>query len=188
MERVLDTPLNADGLNLRGIESRNRLDELEFHYSLGLLTPDSLAEAVRGEAFYERSLEGLGFGHLRGLMRGFIDLAFQSDDRDYIADYKSNHLGNRVEDYAADALGRAMHAHRYPLQALVYTVALHRYLRARLPGYDYERHFGGVFYLFLRGMRPETGPASGAFFTKPRRDLVQRLDETSKGSPHAAPG
>ncbi|SHF28763.1 DNA helicase/exodeoxyribonuclease V, beta subunit [Desulfacinum infernum DSM 9756] len=181
MERVLDTPLNADGLKLRGIESRNRLDELEFHYSLGLLTPDSLAEAVRGEPFYERSLEGLGFGYLRGLMRGFIDLAFRSDGRYYIADYKSNHLGNRVEDYAADSLERAMHAHRYPLQVLVYTVALHRYLRARLPGYDYDSHFGGVFYLFLRGMRPETGPGAGVFFTKPRRDLVERLDRTLQG-------
>jgi exodeoxyribonuclease V beta subunit len=114
-------------------------------------------------------------------MRGFMDLVFRTGGRYYIADYKSNHLGNRVEDYGADALERAMQAHRYPLQVLVYTVALHRYLRLRLPGYDYDRHLGGVFYLFLRGMRRETGPRTGVFFTRPPRALVERLDRTLQG-------
>lgn len=181
MEEVLDTPLNEDGLKLCGIAAGDRLDELEFHYALGLLTPDSLREALRGEPFYERSLEGLTLGRLRGLMRGFMDLVFRAGGRYYIADYKSNHLGNRVEDYGADALERAMQAHRYPLQVLVYTVALHRYLRVRLSGYDYDRHLGGVFYLFLRGMRRETGPRTGVFFTRPPRALVERLDRTLQG-------
>jgi exodeoxyribonuclease V beta subunit len=65
---------------------------------------------------------------------------------------------------------------RYDLQYLLYTLALHRYLRRRLPAYEYEHHFGGVYYLFLRGMRPETGPRCGVYFDRPALDLVEELD------------
>ncbi len=176
LEKVLRTPLKEEGLTLRQIEARNRLNELEFHYALGLLTPDSLRKIVEGEPFYERSIEGLHIGHLRGLMRGFIDLVFRSGGLFYIADYKSNYLGSCIEDYETGALEKAMHSHRYPLQVLVYTIALHRYLKTRLADYDYDQHFGGAFYLFLRGMRPHTGPSTGVFFTKPPLRLVVELD------------
>jgi exodeoxyribonuclease V beta subunit len=64
----------------------------------------------------------------------------------------------------------------YYLQYSLYTLAVHRYLSRRLPDYDYERHFGGVFYLFLRGMDPLSGPEYGVFHDRPERSLVTALD------------
>ncbi|SMC21674.1 DNA helicase/exodeoxyribonuclease V, beta subunit [Desulfacinum hydrothermale DSM 13146] len=184
VNRVLETPFSENGengLKLRDIQGSDRLNELEFHYPVGSLTPELLRRAVQGDSFYERSLEGLGFGEIQGLMRGFIDLVFRAHGRYYIVDYKSNHLGNRVEDYGRDALERAMRQHRYPLQMLVYTLAVHRYLKTRISSYDYDRHFGGVYYLFLRGMRPEKGASTGVFHHRPSRKLVERLNEMLAG-------
>ena len=65
--------------------------------------------------------------------------------------------------------------HRYDLQYQLYTLALHRFLRNRLPGYDYEEHVGGVFYLFLRGMQTEE-PEHGVFYTRPDLHFIEQLD------------
>ena len=121
-------------------------------------------------------LGSLGDTALRGLMKGYIDLVFRHDGRFYIVDYKSNHLGDTADDYAGPALAAAMAEHRYHLQYLIYAVALHRWLRRRLAGYDYERHFGGVFYLFLRGLHPDRGPARGVYHDRPALALIQALD------------
>lgn len=184
VENVLDTPLPELSGTLRRIGLKDRLNELEFHFPIARLDPHGLAQAVRGHAFYEPSVDGLQFEALQGLMRGFIDLVFRFQGRYFIADYKSNHLGNRVEDYGPNRLEQAMHQHRYPLQMLLYSVALHRYLAFRLPDYDYHTHFGGVFYLFVRGMRPENPEHAGVFFHRPPEGLVRRLDalfHTSSG-------
>jgi len=102
---------------------------------------------------------------------------FEWQGRWYLLDYKSNHLGMSPADYGRPALERAMVEHRYDLQYQLYSLALHRLLALRLPGYDFDRHFGGVFYLFLRGM-----PQGGIFHARPSRELVQGLDELfSKG-------
>ena len=65
----------------------------------------------------------------------------------------------------------------YYLQYFIYAVALHRYLRLRLPNYDYEVQFGGVLYLFIRGREPGLGPEYGVFRARPSRDLIEALDE-----------
>jgi exodeoxyribonuclease V beta subunit len=92
-------------------------------------------------------------------MTGKIDLIFEHDGRYRVLDYKSNYLGDHVEDYLPDALGAAMDAHHYRFQALLYTVALDRMLRQRLDGYTRERHLGEAIYLFVRavGLAPEAG-------------------------------
>ena len=113
---------------------------------------------------------------LKGLMKGYIDLVFRHDDRYYIADYKSNYLGSNYDDYLPEHLSNSIRDHRYDLQYLIYTVALHRYLKTRQEGYDYDRHFGGVYYLFLRGMKQDTGTANGVYFSLPSRDLIESLD------------
>jgi exodeoxyribonuclease V beta subunit len=110
------------------------------------------------------------------MVNGIIDLVFRHGDRFFIADYKSNFLGGRFRDYAPERLRSAVYERRYDLQYLLYTLALHRYLGQRVPDYDYARHFGGVYYLFLRGMRPETGSACGVYFHRPGLALVDALD------------
>ncbi|WP_170161591.1 exodeoxyribonuclease V subunit beta [Desulfosoma caldarium] len=179
VENVLETSLHHDhgSLTLKDLEAGDAFPEWEFHFTLGPLDPLRLYNALKDTALYERSVNGLQFEMLQGLVRGFIDLVFRRHGRYFIADYKSNHLGNRVEDYARSRLESAMHEHRYPLQMLLYTVALHRYLSVRLPDYDYDTHFGGVFYLFLRGMRRDNQGSTGVFYHRPERGVVDRLED-----------
>ena len=174
LELVVNTPLDAQGLSLSRIAPMQRLSEMEFDFAAAGVDIAALNLALQ-ELWPEpqASLDAEGFS---GLVTGVIDLVFEHGGRYYIADYKSNFLGPNPEDYAQDRLAAAVLAHRYDLQYLLYTLALHRYLGARLPGYAYERHFGGACYLFLRGMRPETGHRLGVFWARPDLALVERLD------------
>jgi len=181
VRRTLDTALNADGLHLRAIGRPDRLDEMEFHFPLASLVPSRLAGVLADFAGYRSTGQGLHFDPVQGLMKGFIDLVFRHQGRYYIVDYKSNHLGDHLQDYGPRQIKGAMAAHRYDLQYLVYTVALHRYLAQRLPGYRYGEHFGGVYYLFLRGMHPDHGPSQGVFFHRPEPALVEALDRLFAG-------
>jgi exodeoxyribonuclease V beta subunit len=108
-------------------------------------------------------------------MKGFIDLVFRYGHAFYLVDWKSNYLGNKVEDYHRGALEQVMEGHYYILQYHLYAVALHQYLSTRLPGYRYERDFGGVYYLFLRGIDPEMGAEYGVFRAKPSESLIGEL-------------
>ena len=112
----------------------------------------------------------------RGLVTGVIDLVFEHQGKYYLADYKSNYLGASLEDYSSDNLLRAILDRRYDLQYLLYSIALHRYLSQRVADYTYERHFGGVYYLFIRAMRSEHGPAYGVYFDLPDFDDLGALD------------
>jgi len=123
----------------------------------------------------------LDFQQVSGMLKGFIDLVFVYEGRYYVLDYKSNHLGDSQAEYTAEAINHVMIEHRYELQYQLYTLALHRFLRSRIPDYNYEQHFGGVYYLFLRGMRVETGNEYGVFFTKPSLDFVMQLDDLFLG-------
>jgi len=108
------------------------------------------------------------------MVRGFVDMVFRHGNRYYLLDWKSNHLGNRVEDYGREQLTAAMTRNVYQLQYLLYTVALNRYLHHRDPAYRYEEHFGGVFYLFLRGIDANR-PEYGVFHDIPAVELVKDL-------------
>ena len=176
--RVLDTPLDHDGLLLRGLGPADRRNELEFHFALDGFDPAALGAVLAAHGVPTLGADGgrAGSAALSGLMKGFVDLVIRVDGRFYILDYKSNHLGDGLDDYGPAGLARAMLQHGYHLQYLIYTVALHRYLRRRLPGYDYDQAIGGVCYLFLRGMRPTAGPERGVFATRAPRALIEDLD------------
>jgi len=178
---VLATSLDASGrVRLGGVPRPHRLDELEFTYPLAGFDLPGLRAVLDPHGFadgpFAASLEGLTFRHVTGFMRGFIDLIFEADGRYWLVDYKSNWLGPTLDHYQADRLPPAMAREAYWLQYLIYIVVLHRLLRLRLPGYDYDTHVGGVFYLFLRGIHPERGATSGVFHDRPSRALVEALD------------
>ena len=117
------------------------------------------------------------------MLSGFIDLVFEYQGRYFIADFKSNHLGSRVKDYAPARLEHSIAEHRYDLQYVLYSVALQRFLRARLgAGYDPAAHFGGVYYLYLRGVRRASGADYGVFHTRPSRALIDALDALFAGN------
>jgi len=186
LARIFAAPLLSyrRDLSLSRIERRDRLNELEFYFPLKQVSPAILQRvfAAHGGPEVPGSIpeqsERLQFAPVRGYMKGFMDLVFRFDGRFYLVDWKSNLLGNRPEDYRVEALARVMAERFYVLQYHLYTVALDRYLRLRLPGYDYDQHFGGVFYIFLRGVDPDFGPDYGIFRDRPTRQLVEALRET----------
>ncbi len=175
LARVVATPLNDSGLSLARIDGQHRLSELAFDFSTQRLHPEALNDLLQAAA--GRSLPPLALESFRGLVNGVIDLVFAWRDRFYIADYKSNFLGDRFEDYGPEKLQETVFIRRYDLQYLLYSLALHRYLRQRWKDYVYERHFGGIYYLFLRAMRPETGPRFGVYFYRPDFSRIQALDQ-----------
>ncbi|HSR36955.1 MAG TPA: 3'-5' exonuclease, partial [Desulfurivibrionaceae bacterium] len=159
--QALAAPLTeASALALRDVAPERRLHELPFLFPVcpqggGAVRPATLARTLAVEAqgevaAYADRLAGLDFLPLSGYLKGFVDLVFEHQGRWYIVDYKSNHLGDRYHDYSQAAIGRAMAEHHYILQYHLYCLALDRYLRLRLAGYQYESHFGGVLYLFLK--------------------------------------
>lgn len=188
LDEMLHSKLDERGLTLSRIESSARLNELEFVFPVQELRPRDLAAAFQRDRApypkeYANRLERLSFQTLRGYLRGFVDLVFRHEGRYYVVDYKSNHLGSSYADYTEEKLVEAMVEHHYFLQYHLYSVALHRFLTMRLPDYDYDRDFGGVLYLFLRGMSPETSPRTGVFSDRPTRELVEALDRSlAKGA------
>lgn len=113
---------------------------------------------------------------IEGMLKGFIDLVFEHQGRYYVLDYKSNYLGEDASAYQTPAMEQAILTHRYDIQLVFYTLALHRLLQARLPDYDYARHIGGAVYLFLRGV---TAAGEGVYVTVPPQALIEKLDHAS---------
>jgi exodeoxyribonuclease V beta subunit len=179
LEKVLTCPLDPDipDFALSRIAPSRRLNELEFYFPLKRLIPEHLNRVFRPvmETGSRSSSPALIFDPVKGFMKGFIDLVFEYRGRYYLVDYKSNHLGNRPGDYARPALDREMDRHCYTLQYHLYTLALDQYLRIRQPGYRYTDHFGGVYYLFLRGMDKDSGMDTGIFRHTPAPDFIDVL-------------
>lgn len=115
---------------------------------------------------------------LNGMFKGFIDLTFEHEGRYFVADYKSNWLGVDDDAYTEQAMETSILDNRYDLQYVLYLLALHRQLKARLADYDYDRHMGGAVYLFVRGSR---AASQGAWFTRPPRELIEGLDLLFQG-------
>jgi len=176
IDRVLHTPLNAEGLMLSAIKSSERLIEMEFYLPINnLLTAADLDNLLRRYDSLSQQAAALDFRQVRGMLKGFIDLVFRWQGKYYLLDYKSNWLGDSHAAYTPEAMAQAMIGHRYDLQYQLYTLALHRYLQHRLPDYHYQQHFGGVFYLFLRGM-DGSSPDNGIFATRPDEAFVEEID------------
>ena len=174
---------------LGDIPNSDRLNEMEFFMpaqSIGTGAANSLSPEHVGRAFadhpspellpnYAARLASLPFLPLEGLLKGYIDLVFRRDGRWYVADYKTNHLGDHVDDYDLPRLQHAMSHGHYYLQSHLYSVAVHRYLQSRQPGYDYDTHFGGILYLFIKGMKPGAAPPRGVYFEKPPQARLEAL-------------
>lgn len=175
LRNTTQTALNASGLSLAQISPASRIVELAFHYPVARPVIEPVKAYVAASKADLYALDALSGLTEQGTMKGFVDLVFEWQGRFYIIDYKSNLLGQSSNFYAAAFLRKAMVSSAYPLQYLIYTVALHRYLQTRLPNYDYDQHMGGSYYLFLRGMRPEE-VGSGVFYDLPDRDLIECLD------------
>ena len=178
LTHMLETPLGHNTLfRLVDIPRQACLNELEFHFPVH--TGQALVDTLKAAGYLAPDAT-LALHQISGMLTGLIDLVVRVDGRYYLIDYKSNHLGDSAADYAPAALAHAIRQHQYDLQYLLYTVALHRYLGQRLPDYEYATHFGGVCYLFLRGMDKNIAN-SGVFLDQPDAKLINQLDRVLGG-------
>jgi exodeoxyribonuclease V beta subunit len=185
LDDVLATPLPFEGVRplvLATVSRQRRLTELEFHLPSNRLSSDDLNHLLEHHGY---PAPRLAFTALAGFLKGFIDLVFEHDGRFFVLDWKSNHLGVQPADYGHDAVAAEMARQGYHLQSLLYCVALDRHLRRRLPGYQYEQHFGGVVYLFVRGVRPawrtSDGRPAGAWLHRPGPEVIRALSALLDG-------
>ncbi|MDI6725450.1 MAG: exodeoxyribonuclease V subunit beta [Smithellaceae bacterium] len=181
LKRVTALPLDGKEMRLCAIGRSARIDEMSFYYPLDSLDKEALWKIFTthqaSHPLYLRMLEQLHLPGATGFMRGFIDLVFLYQGRYYLVDWKSNYLGGGIADYGKEKLSREMTESLYILQYLVYVLALHQYLGSRIPDYRYGEHFGGVYYLFLRGMERAHGPDYGVYYDLPPAELVERLKD-----------
>ena len=196
------------GFQFTDLDSRDRLAEMDFHFSLA--KPEVSAEQIAlVAADDDSSLFAEYFGQLAqkwhadggrsiaGLMTGSIDVLFRvrSGDRHkyFVVDYKSNRLhspSGKVPHaaYGVDSMKTAMEHHHYPLQALFYCVALHRFLSMRVTDYDVDRDLGGAGYLFVRGMVGGdtplvNGTRNGVMAWRPSTQVILRINSLLGGEP-----
>ena len=181
VHNVLGSPLSPTGFTLGALRKGSWSTELEFFFPLSFINSSQLAEILESHDLLSGGIdlallaESLHFKPVKGMLMGFMDMVFEQDGRYYLLDWKSNHLGNTLDDYGEDGMRMAMQKNLYPLQYLLYSVALNRYLSLRLKNYRYNSHFGGVIYVFLRGVSMEHGEERGFFRDVPSQGLIEAL-------------
>ena len=159
------------------------ITELEFFIPLRFVTSALFGEVLERHGIMPGGVdlgaysEILQFKPVKGMLMGFIDMVFEAGGQYYLLDWKSNHLGNSTKDYGHDAMKQAMDNNLYFLQYLLYTVALNRYLSLRVENYAYSTHFGGVMYVFMRGVSEAEGETTGFYRAHPSEALVQELSQ-----------
>ena len=154
--------------SLKDLNEQQCLKEMPFYLSMKTMDISLINSILKDCPAYQPLSEK----KLCGYLTGFIDLICEYKGKYYVMDYKSNSL----EDYGQDSLVQAMREHNYGLQYWIYTLVLHLYLQQRLPDYCYEKHVGGVKYLFVRGM-DETLVNSGIYQTRPEQLKIEQLAE-----------
>ncbi|MFW5960258.1 MAG: PD-(D/E)XK nuclease family protein, partial [Chitinivibrionales bacterium] len=187
-KRLIHHTMNAElpseqsnRFTLSSVKNSLKKPEMEFYFQINTLNSKELTEIIRETAGSDRYTTPRR-KHIRGFMRGFIDLVFQHNSKYYILDWKTNNLGPSLSVYAPENKGieRAMTENNYHMQYLIYSVALKRYMELRGTPFSKES-FGGVYYLFLRGVREDSGYGvfyrSGSSLVGP----VSELDLVFKG-------
>lgn len=171
--KVIMCNLDGNGLSLALIEDQDRVNEMEFLLRHDRISSLNINNLLNKYEKYSRHERPLSFSNTNGIVKGFVDLTFRNNNKYYIVDYKTNHLGSDFSAYNKDELQLEIRKHDYDLQYLIYTAALHRYLQTIDPNYSYENNFGGVYYLFVRGIGSTND--GGVFFDKPPQDLINSL-------------
>ncbi|WP_432220911.1 3'-5' exonuclease [Flavobacterium sp. TMP13] len=171
MQVNLGSDTDGNLFSLQSISKDKRVNELEFNFSLpNDFNMASLEYLLQDE---ERQIETKRNGEVQGMMLGFIDLFFEHKGKYYILDWKSNFLGDTLAHYDEVNVLKAMNESNYHLQYLIYAVAVNKFLTSKIPNFDFESQFGGVIYLFLRGVRENQ--SSGVYFQKVTLDEVERM-------------
>ncbi len=183
LENLSAVNLSRDtaAFSLSAVDNARRINEMAFYFPLQNLSCtilkqifDDFSDQGVLKGFPEK-MERLTFSPVKGLMKGYLDVLFQHEGRFFVVDWKSNFLGATLENYQRDLLTAEMQKSFYVLQYHLYVLATHLHLKMKLPGYAYERDFGGAFYIFLRGIDVTKGPGYGIFEDRPDIRLVDAL-------------
>lgn len=172
IKNILNANISIDNqiIKLNSIGRNKRLSELEFDFPIHHFQPQLLEQFSQENRSI--ALKILSENDISGMMNGKIDLLFEYDEKIYILDWKTNYLGFEMSDYDKDGVLSAMNENNYHLQYLIYSVALKKYIQSR--GLSFEQSFGGVIYLFLRGVRSDT--RSGIFTSKPNLEEINLME------------
>ncbi|MFN1833923.1 exodeoxyribonuclease V subunit beta [Balneola sp. MJW-20] len=165
----LNTDLGIKSIKLTDLEPNDTLKEMEFHFPIRSSDVSKIYKLLQYNHIDE-SIDAL-----MGYLKGFVDLIFRWEGKYYIADYKSNYLGDTIDDYYPSALKNSIRSSKYDIQYHIYTVALDKFLSTRVKEYNYEKHFGGVFYLYLRGMKMDH--RTGIYFDRPDAKDIESLSK-----------
>ena len=168
----------APQLILAELPPRQVQVELEFWIESHAVDARQLDRLVTGHTLACAPRPQVETSELNGLFKGFIDLVVEHEERYYVVDWKSNWLGDSDAAYHRETMLETVLNKRYDLQYVLYLLALHRQLSARLPAYDYDQHIGGAVYVFLRGNHSQS---QGLFTDKPPRELIEQLDVLFSG-------
>ena len=174
LKSIVNTPLNKQGLSLNELSKGQRLVEMEFYLPMEKISAWQINQIL--SEHLGTKVDDFNFNPVKGILKGYVDLIFVWNEQYFVLDYKSNHLGMSYQDYMGEQLEQAMTSHHYHLQYLLYSLALHSFLKLRLKNYDFEQHFGGNYYLFLRGMSQDNKHYEGVYFSRPTQALVNKLD------------
>ncbi|WMY97132.1 MAG: exodeoxyribonuclease V subunit beta [Arsenophonus sp.] len=175
---IFNAPLLENDFRLSNIISKYRLNEMKFCFSIKkILCPSLLDNLAHRYDFLSKNSPPLNFEQVQGFLQGYIDLIVFWKKKYYLIDYKSNWLGEGSFSYNQQAIKHAMIYNRYDLQYQLYTLAIHRYLRTRLPNYNYQKHFGGVIYIFLRGIDNKNSHGYGIYYNLPVYAFINSLDQ-----------
>jgi len=175
VSNVMQTEISFgnEKFRLSDIPEEKKLPEMEFLFSV-----DRVNKKVINDYLGDDATLG-GEADIEGLMTGFMDLMFEYNGKYHILDWKSNHLGNDADNYDQAGMDQAMTGSNYHLQYMIYTVAAVRWLKTRVSDFDYDRHFGGIIYVFLRGVRD--GKETGIYTRKPEKKTIEKLDAALGG-------
>ena len=190
VRQIMELPLNShpaiSAFSLAQVPQRDKQVELEFDLRVENLSLANIARlnqqlnsASRPPTPPEPEIESVQCG-LSGLLHGFMDLVVVFEGQYFILDYKTNWLGPGTSAYHREAMEQEMVRHNYHLQYAIYAVALKRFLEKSQLGFNYAANFGGVYYLFVRGMAQ--GDVSGIYYTKPPLTVLDELDRALGGS------
>lgn len=186
LEDVLTTPMLLPGAEPASNFCLNQLGqdaicpEMEFHLPLHHVSEVRFNAIIN--SIFKTIERRYDFQQLHGMLKGFIDLTFCINGQFFVADYKSNHLGDDFQSYSERQMEVAMQDHDYHLQSLLYVLALHRYLSIKLTNYDYDKHVGGAYYWFIRGMSASAVANNGVYFYKPSKSAILQLDSLFSGN------
>ncbi|WP_168867751.1 exodeoxyribonuclease V subunit beta [Enterobacteriaceae endosymbiont of Plateumaris braccata] len=177
LTNILHHPLGTDKIILNKIQNKNKITELEFYLNINnKLSMMKLCNIICKYDKISKKLSKLNNDY-QGILKGFIDLIILWNNKYYIIDYKSNWLGKNYNKYTNKCMEKDINLNRYDLQYQIYTLVLHKYLYSRIKNYNYEKHFGSVLYLYIRGINNIKNSSNGIWEIRPSYKLIKKLDQ-----------